>query len=67
MAEGFSVSDDVLPDRLHEGIGNGALKGSKVDRDEFTAARRTYYEMAGWDPETGHPTASKLAELGIQI
>jgi len=21
--------------------------------------------MAGWDPETGRPTASKLAELGL--
>jgi aldehyde:ferredoxin oxidoreductase len=64
--EGFGVKDDILPDRLHEGIGNGALKGSKVDRDEFTKARRTYYEMAGWDPETGAPTAAKIAELGIE-
>jgi aldehyde:ferredoxin oxidoreductase len=63
--EGFSLADDVLPDRLHEGIGNGALKGSKVDRDQFAAARRTYYEMAGWDPETGKPTPTKLAELSL--
>ncbi len=63
--EGFTPADDVLPDRLHEGIGNGALKGSKVERDLFVAARRTYYEMAGWDAETGRPTASKLAELGL--
>jgi aldehyde:ferredoxin oxidoreductase len=63
--EGFTPKDDVLPDRMHEGIGNGALKGSLVERDKFIAARRTYYEMAGWDPETGKPTASKLAELGL--
>ena len=63
--EGFTPADDVLPQRLHEGIGNGALKGSRVDRDEFLAARRTYYEMAGWDPETGRPTAAKLAELDV--
>jgi aldehyde:ferredoxin oxidoreductase len=62
--EGFGPGDDVLPDRLHEGIGNGALKGSKVDRDQFLAARQTYYEMAGWDAK-GRPTAGKLAELGI--
>jgi aldehyde:ferredoxin oxidoreductase len=62
--EGFGPGDDVLPDRLHEGIANGALKGSKVDRDQFLAARRTYYEMAGWDAN-GRPTATKLAELGI--
>jgi aldehyde:ferredoxin oxidoreductase len=65
VREGFTVNDDVLPQRLHEGIGNGVLKGSRVEPDKFFAARRTYYEMAGWDPETGKPTASKLAELGL--
>ena len=34
-------------------------------KTEFLAARRVYYEMAGWNPETGRPTAAKLAELGI--
>jgi aldehyde:ferredoxin oxidoreductase len=65
VREGFTPEDDVLPQRLHEGIGNGALKGQSVDRDEFFAARKTYYEMAGWDPMTGTPTATKLAELGV--
>jgi aldehyde:ferredoxin oxidoreductase len=64
--EGFTPADDILPDRLHEGIGNGALKGQTIDRDQFLAARRTYYEMAGWDPQTGRPTATKLAELGVE-
>ncbi len=63
--EGFTPEDDLLPKRLHEGIGNGPLKGEKIDPAEFLAARRLYYEMAGWDPETGRPTASKLAELGL--
>jgi aldehyde:ferredoxin oxidoreductase len=64
--EGFTPADDVLPQRLHEGIGNGALKGQRIDPAEFLAARRTYYQMAGWDPDTGWPTAAKLAELGIE-
>ncbi len=66
VREGFTPEDDILPQRLHEGIGNGALKGERVDPDEFFAARRTYYEMAGWDPQTGRPTAAKLAELGVE-
>ena len=41
-------------------------QGQRIDPDEFLAARRTYYEMAGWDPETGRPTAAKLAELGVE-
>src|SRR3989304_6073860 len=63
--EGFTPDDDVLPQRLHEGIGNGPLKGQRIDPAEFLAARRVYYEMAGWNPETGRPTSAKLAELGI--
>ena len=63
--EGFTPADDVLPQRMHEGIGNGAIKGARIDPDEFLAARKTYYEMAGWDGQTGKPTDAKLAELGI--
>ena len=63
--EGFTPADDVLPARMHEGIGNGALKGERVDPDQFLAARRLYYEMAGWDGETGQPTAARLAELEV--
>jgi aldehyde:ferredoxin oxidoreductase len=63
--EGFTPADDVLPQRMHEGIGNGAIKGARIDPAEFLAARKTYYEMAGWDPQTGKPTDAKLAELGI--
>jgi aldehyde:ferredoxin oxidoreductase len=64
--EGFTPADDVLPQRMHEGIGNGVLAGQRIDPQQFLAARRTYYEMAGWDPETGRPTAAKLAELGVE-
>ena len=63
--EGFTPDDDTLPQRLHEGIGNGVLKGERVDLAEFLTARRLYYEMAGWDPETGRPTPAKLAELAV--
>jgi aldehyde:ferredoxin oxidoreductase len=63
--EGFTPADDVLPARMHEGIGNGALAGERVDPDQFLAARRLYYEMAGWDPASGRPTAARLAELEV--
>jgi aldehyde:ferredoxin oxidoreductase len=64
--EGFTSADDVLPARMHEGIGNGKIQGERIDREQFLKARRTYYEMAGWDPEGGRPSATKLIELGIE-
>jgi aldehyde:ferredoxin oxidoreductase len=66
VREGFTPDDDVLPQRLHEGLGNGAIKGERIDPEQFFAARNTYYEMAGWDPRTGAPTATKLVELGVE-
>jgi aldehyde:ferredoxin oxidoreductase len=63
--EGFGPADDVLPQRMHEPLGNGALKGERVDPEQFVTARRLYYEMAGWDGETGVPTRAKLAELSV--
>jgi aldehyde:ferredoxin oxidoreductase len=64
VREGFTPDDDVPPQEMHEGIGNGALKGQRIEPARFLAARRTSYEMAGWDPNTGTPTPAKLAELG---
>jgi aldehyde:ferredoxin oxidoreductase len=64
--EGFTPKDDVLPARLHEAFSDGPLKGVRVEPDTFTKARRLYYQMEGWDPETGWPTFAKLAELGAE-
>ena len=36
-----------------------------VERDKFESALDTYFEMSGWDVETGVPTRSKLNELGL--
>ncbi len=63
--EGFTPKDDALPGRMFEGLENGALKGVGIDREEFRRALRLYYEMQGWDPETGFPTEARLAELDL--
>ncbi len=64
--EGFTPKDDQLPKRLHEAFMDGPLKDVRIDPDKFDRALRLYYQMEGWDPETGWPTFAKLAELGIE-
>jgi aldehyde:ferredoxin oxidoreductase len=65
LKHGLKPEDDTLPERLFEGIKGGALAGSRMDIEEFKKAVRLYYEMMGWDAETGVPTEGKLYELGI--
>jgi aldehyde:ferredoxin oxidoreductase len=63
--EGFTKDDDTLPERLFEGLENGALKGVSIDKDEFEKMKALFYQMSGWDKD-GYPTKAKLAELGLE-
>ena len=64
--EGFSSNDDQLPERLFEPLPDGPAKGAHVDKEKFEAAKKKYYELAGWDPETGNPTVSTLKNLQLE-
>lgn len=56
---------DVLPERLfNEDLDDGIKGGTKIDRDEFDAAVKSYYQTRQWDP-SGRPTTKKLDELGL--
>lgn len=63
--EGFTPADDILPERMFEGLENGHLAGKALDREELQQALRMYYQMQGWDEQTGRPTPARLAELGL--
>jgi aldehyde:ferredoxin oxidoreductase len=63
--EGFSRVDDTLPQRLFEGLENGALQGKSIPKDEFKKALDVLYKIKGWNPETGNPTPEKLRELSL--
>jgi aldehyde:ferredoxin oxidoreductase len=63
--EGITREQDTLPKRLFEPLEGGPSDGKSIDRDQFEAALATYYEMAGWDPVTGNPTAATLEGLGL--
>jgi aldehyde:ferredoxin oxidoreductase len=63
--EGITREQDTLPKRLFEPLEGGPSDGKYIDRDQFEAALATYYEMAGWDPVTGNPTAETLDGLNL--
>ncbi len=63
--EGFTAQDDVAHWRFSTPIESGPNEGMQVPAEETAKALEVYYEMRGWDEETGAPTASKLHELGI--
>jgi len=65
LREGFTVRDDTLPDRFFRPMEGGTLKGKSIDREEFSKGLETYYEMMGWNPETGVPKKTKLSELDL--
>ncbi len=63
--EGLGRKDDMLPDRMFESLETGSLTGEKLDREPFEKALDCYYEMMGWDVETGVPREAKLYHLNI--
>jgi aldehyde:ferredoxin oxidoreductase len=65
MREGFTADDDQLCERSHNPTTDGALEEGGIDREELRDAIHTYYEMMGWNRETGVPTVSKLHELDV--
>lgn len=64
--EGFTAKDDQIPERLFEPLPDGPAKGAHVDREKFEAAKKYYYEIAGWDVETGNPTDVTLKNLQLE-
>jgi aldehyde:ferredoxin oxidoreductase len=65
LREGFTADDDKLPKRVMKAFKSGPLAGVEISEESFNWARRRYYELMKWNPETGAPTDECLRELGI--
>ena len=63
--EGFTKEDDMLPERMFEPFTDGPSEGVALDKEAHEKAKETYYEMAGWDKETGNPTEIVLRKLSL--
>jgi len=65
--EGFTRKDDTLPQRLSDPLPDGPYKGELITRRELQSMLDNYYEIRGWNKETGIPTAAKLRELDLSF
>jgi len=63
--QGFTARDDVPHWRFSTPFESGPLQGVAVPAEEIANALDLYYQMQGWDKETGAPTPGKLYELGL--
>ena len=66
IREGLTMEDDTLPEKFYqEPIKRGRLTGTVIDKNKFTNAIGTYYEMMGWDKE-GIPLNGTLYEYHLE-
>ncbi|MCX5907510.1 MAG: aldehyde ferredoxin oxidoreductase family protein [Deltaproteobacteria bacterium] len=67
VREGATRKDDTLPWRfMNEPIKTGPRKGMTTSQGELDTMLDEYYELHGWDRETGWPKKETLESLGLE-
>jgi len=61
---GITREDDRLPQRFLEPLPDGGAAGFEID---FKPMLKAYYQIRGWDWETGKPTKGKLVDLELDF
>lgn len=66
LREGFSINDDKIPEIFFENFKGGILDGTgAIDKEAFSKALKTRYQIMCWDENTSIPSKGKLTELGL--
>lgn len=66
IREGFSRSEDSIPERLKQPLKRGGpADGNLITDEEFNRMLDEYYEMRGWRQD-GRPTEGKIEELDLK-
>jgi aldehyde:ferredoxin oxidoreductase len=64
---GFSRQDDYPPKRfMEEPIKSGPARGELLSRNEWDKMLDEYYELHGWDKETGWQKEGQLEKLALE-
>ena len=65
LREGFTADDDRLPKRVMKAFKSGPLADVEITGEAFEWAKRRYYELMKWHPDSGEPTKECLRELEL--
>jgi aldehyde:ferredoxin oxidoreductase len=66
LREGFTAADDKLPKRVMKAFKSGPLAGVELTEASFNWAKRRYYELMKWDPQTGEPSRECIEALELE-
>lgn len=67
VRQGLRRADDTLPRKFFEKpLAKGKYEGAVLEKDKFEKMKDEYYQLRGWDSQTGIPTREKLVELGLE-
>jgi len=69
LRENRHRDEDTLNHDMFEGKTGRILSthlSEPLDREQWEALKDRYYELRGWDVDTGVPTRAKLEELGMK-
>jgi aldehyde:ferredoxin oxidoreductase len=64
--ENLTRKDDALPRRLMEPLPDGLFAGKPFTQKMLDTMLDNYYELRGWDKNTGIPTKTKLNDIGLE-
>jgi aldehyde:ferredoxin oxidoreductase len=66
MREGLDANADRLPAKIFKPLDNSSTKIEAIFTEaEFAQAKKLYYQLAGWDEESGNPREETLLRLGL--
>jgi aldehyde:ferredoxin oxidoreductase len=63
IQEAFLNSECIVPGKNGEPV---SRKGAVVERAKFEQLKSEYYELRGWDVDSGLPTRAKLKDLQLE-
>jgi len=66
VRNGLTPAQDTVSERLMQPQINGPAKGTCL-RDAIPVMVKDYYNVMGWDVETGVPLPETLKELGLEF